>query len=343
MEQAELAWPKGDQPGSSEYIRSVPESISSVLKTLLPKDIQDMVTGIFSITPNVGVTGRYQVSLDNSPPLFLRLTARMGYMQLETDLIRHAFAAGAAVMPAMRCEAVTVKECELRLDLRRFQPGDHPERTLKDTLSIARELKILHQSLRSFGGAVEVKDHALKRFARFQKISEQIAEGEISISLPKALHDWFYKEVQWLQGFAAHVIQPIDMIEDENSQCVHGEPTPANTLLTTDRAFFIDFEESVHIFATPLWDIAYLVQRNLLVNDADVATIGGWLEAVQQECGYSCQGVFEYMQGIAWSLLMMIIDFAEHQIETPVGECVKFKQLAIQAEELAAALPHWSK
>jgi hypothetical protein len=339
MEKAELAWPEGDRPPADagfHYVLTAERQ--ALLLALLPAALAGQVTAIRAIaTTDALAGGRYMLELDDGAPLFLRATTRLGDGATERALVDHAAAYGVSVVPYTHMEAMEVGGYRLRVDLRSFRSGRHPEAA--DAPALAAELRRLHDALAGFPGRDTIRANARVRFARLQAFSDELALGHTP-PLTDQLAAWFASHGAWATECAAE-LSPLSMIEAADAQCLHGEVTPANLLMDGQKPVLIDFEEATHVFATPLWDLATLVQRLLLVDDPPKKVVCTRIANVEAAYGRSLCGLFNAMRSVAWATTMMILDSAAAGVAAPVSECVKFHRLERQAATLSKTIPKY--
>lgn len=104
-------------------------------------------------------------------------------------------------------------------------------------------------------------------------------------------------------------------------------------------AVLVDFEESVHVFAPPAWDLAFLVQRFCLCDDPSPSVARLRLSVVADAYGGPLPGLATMMRQAAWFSMATIIDLRMSQgVITPVDEYDKFVRLARQTHAFEGVL-----
>jgi hypothetical protein len=104
-------------------------------------------------------------------------------------------------------------------------------------------------------------------------------------------------------------------------------------------AVLVDFEESVHVFGPPAWDLAFLVQRFCLCDDPSPSVGLQRLAVVAEAYGGPLPGLATMMRQAAWFSMATIIDLRmSHGVVTPMDEYDKFVRLARQARAFEGVL-----
>ena len=119
------------------------------------------------------------------------------------------------------------------------------------------------------------------------------------------------------------------------AQGIHGEVHPGNVIFSpAGEVVLVDFEESVHHFTAPSWDLAFFVQRFCLGDGPDEALLRDRLAVVAEQYGTSLQGLSLTMRQIAWYSVLMLAYYRLNQVVSPRSEYDKFVRLERQARTL---------
>ena len=120
----------------------------------------------------------------------------------------------------------------------------------------------------------------------------------------------------------------------EGAQCLHGEVHCANVIFDDGRAVLVDFEESVHTFAPPDWDLAFMVQRFCLEDRPAHAPARERVASMEEAYGSPLPPLAAMMRQTAWFSIAKIVALRSFwDIETPAPEHRKFVALEHQAQE----------
>jgi len=83
------------------------------------------------------------------------------------------------------------------------------------------------------------------------------------------------------------LLTDLDLLE-ENAQMIHGDMNYGNVLLDTetDTPVFIDFEDSASSWLSPLYDIAFVIQRFILVHEVKIPSLflDSFIEGYRSSC-----------------------------------------------------------
>ena len=342
LEQAEFAWPGGDNPGElnfeesvcSDYAKYILRSLEKVFPSWSAEDCR-----VTSLYPTDGIVGRYRIT---SPEdiLFVRISSRMGHPILEKEVVDYLVVDGVSVNSIIYSEKIEWQGKTYRLDVRPFLDGRHFDGSNDDVGMLAGTLRILHRSFKTFRGEGRVKDLASKRYRRLSRIMELVAHSlrvrRFDIFAEYAI--WTKENEDWLNEMAEQFDPKIQC--HAAAQCLHGEIHPGNVVFLADGApVLLDFEESVHVYAPPSWDLAFFVQRFSLSDNPDRVTLMDRLELIAKEYGRPLPKLAETMRQASWLAMAVIFDlYITYNIVTPLSEYEKFVRLERQARNLEGIL-----
>lgn len=338
---AEFAWPGGDRPGEVAFHHAVPDAAAQAIMDGLAHrwpEIAEKEVSLRALQPVEGPVGRYRLATRRGA-WFVRVSARWGNPSLEQAITEHLGRCGVAVNPLLVAGAsVAWQGRRFRADVRPLIEGRHFNGSVKDMQAVARALADCHRAFRSFARAHEVRASAAARFARLARLCDRLSEAVRS-----GCFELFGNGAAWAaahRDWLAELLQEFDRYRDQASQaqCVHGEVHPGNVLfLVRDgAAVLVDFEESVHLFLPPVWDVAFMAQRFCLRDEPTPAAVRERLASFHEAYGYRGSSLAPMMRHIAWVSVMTIVDlWLTDGILTPVSEYEKFFALAQQAQRYA--------
>ncbi|MBI5628283.1 MAG: phosphotransferase [Candidatus Rokubacteria bacterium] len=294
-----------------------------------------------ALQPSDGPAGRYRLSTSQGE-WFVRVTTRQGRSALEKTLTDFLAERGVSVNPLVLAGRSLLWEGrEYFIDVRPFIDGRHFNGSSEDLRRLAGTLSACHRALAAFPKAEEIRLAAKDRAARHEAIRMSIAEsverGRFDVFAELAV--WATGHREWLVEMAARFNPSFD--EMPGAQCVHGEIHEGNALFRNrdGAAVLVDFEESIHLFAPPAWDLAFLVQRFCLRDQPALPEARRRVALVAEGYGQPLPGLATMMRQAAWFTMATILDLrARHGIATPEDECGKFVRLERQALAYAEVL-----
>lgn len=329
--EAEFAWAGGDRPRDTAFGHAVgPEVARRIIEAvpdrlLNPADREG--ARLTALAPGGGLVGRYRLQT-GAFDAFLRVTARWGAPQREADVVDHLARLGESVNPMLACGVPVqdpAREHRLRMDIRpMLGAGTHFTGDERELESLGRSLCGVHRALAAYPNAGAIAWQARERFARLQALSEGFARNPRAMAEGlEPYREWIRTNAEWCAAAAAEV-GPSLLADVDDAQCVHGEPHQANVLFVDGHAILLDFEETVHLYVSPRWDLAFAVQRFVLAGEPDEGERSRRLAALEHGYGAPVFDQFA-LRCVAWTTLLIVFDLWQRQrIRTPLSECDKF-------------------
>ncbi|MGB0383237.1 MAG: phosphotransferase [Ardenticatenaceae bacterium] len=336
ISEAELAWPSGDRPGDLKFNHELPSSVSNAINLALHSTyLLNQVGGgqLHALCPPKGVIGRYKLSTREGK-WFIRVSSRWGQPEIEKAITDYLIKQGVKINPLLVSgEKVYWNGQVFRLDVRPMIEGRHFNGSTEDIAEVAATLRACHSALLNFPEADRVTQTTSARYRHLAKIRDLIAETlegqKNDLFVERAT--WADSHRDWLSDMVAHFDPSFDQYL--GAQCIHGEIHPANVLYSREgSAILIDFEESVHVFAPPVWDFAFLVQRFCLHDNPAASVVRQRLSVITEAYGRPLPNLAMMMRQIAWFSMAIIVDLRISQsVVTPLSEYDKFVRLERQA------------
>jgi Ser/Thr protein kinase RdoA (MazF antagonist) len=229
----------------------------------------------------------------------------------------------------------------LRVDVRPEITGRHFDGSAADLRSLAGVLAACHAALARFDGSAAVRAAASARYRRLAAVREEIgaavAGGDLGLFAEQAA--WAARHRDWLLEMAGQFTARLD--ELPGAQCLHGEVHPGNVLFRSgdDGAVLVDFEESVHVFAPPAWDLAFLVQRFCLGDDPAPGVARRRVSTAADAYAGPWPRLAPMMRQAAWFSVAVIVEArTAYGVITAADEYDKFVRLERQARAFEEAL-----
>lgn len=341
---AEFGWPGGDRPGELNFrFNPSPDDGQAVFEALR-QELPGLKTEdacLKALTPPDGVVGRYRLGCALGE-YFVRISTREGMPRLENAILAHLAAQGAQVNPLLAAGKIfSLNGRTYRLDLRPLIDGRHFNHSEEDLASVAAALRVCHDSLSDFPESAVIRANAVGRSRKLVQARDALTEM-IRMDRFGALGtaaSWASRHREWLQEMTELFNPELHLLPD--AQVLHGEIHPGNVLFLRDsgQAVLLDFEESVHIFAPPSWDLAYLIQRFCLTEGQTAGDIERSIGIVSRHYGQPLPPLAGMMRQAAWTAMAVIADLhISGGVVTPVEEYDKFVRLERQARRLEGVL-----
>ncbi len=341
---AELAWPGGDRPGLPAFACEPPVAVvDSIREALGPAFAPALAPGVRlgALRAPDGPVGRYRLVTPDGV-WFVRVSSRWGDPELERSITGHLAHRGVTVNPLLVAgRRLSWHGRVFRVDVRPMIPGRHFEGTADDLARVAATLGACHRALVDVPHAAAVRATASRRNKRLAEIRDLIATAldREAFDAFGARAPWAIEHRDWLRDLTRHFTPRLD--ESAGAQVLHGEVHPGNVMFRAEdgAAVLVDFEESVHVFAPPAWDLAFLVQRFCLRDDPPSSVALRRLSAVAEAYGAPVPALATMMRQAAWFSVAAVVELqVSHGVVTPVSEYDKFVRLARQACSLEGVL-----
>ena len=336
--EAEFGWPDGDRPGPLDFQHKPPVAVSRAILTSIADQLpaaSDPGARLRGLHSSSHPVGAYRLSVAEDV-WFVRVTSRLGVPELETAVLDQLKHAGTPVnAPVLTDARLTWDGREHRVDVRPLILGRHFNGSLADLAALAATLGSLHRALEEFPQSGQVRQAAAARHEKLAEAQSMIARaattGEFEIFGSEA--PWAECQVEWLTEMADGFTPFLDRVE--GAQCLHGEVHSGNVIFADDGpAILLDFEESVHSFAPPDWDLAFMVHRFCLEDWPDRALLRERLATIEQAYGSPLPPLAAMMRQTAWFSVAKIVALRTFwDIESPAPEHRKFVALERQARE----------
>ncbi len=288
-----------------------------------------------------GPVGRYRlVTSDGS--WFVRVSSRWGNPELERSIASHLAAKGVSVNSLLVAGRPLRWDGQVfRVDVRPMLVGRHFDGSADDLRSLASTLAACHRALIGFSGAPAVRAAASARNQRLAKVRDLIVAAleRDGFGVFAEHVSWAIAHRDWLSAMTAQFEPRLD--EYPHAQCLHGEIHPGNVVFRSNdgAAVLVDFEESVHVFAPPAWDLAFLVQRFCLFDDPSPSVRLQRLSVVANAYGGPLPDLTAMMRQAAWLSIAAIVDLRRSQgAVTPTDEYDKFVRLERQTRAFEGVL-----
>jgi hypothetical protein len=342
--EAEFAWPGGDRPGPPDFEHEPPPAVASAVTRALASAFPAATepdARLHTLRPPTGPVGRYRLATARGA-WFVRVSTRWGNPELERALTTELAARGVCVNPLLVAgRPLQWNDDVLRVDVRPMITGRHFGGAPAELQRLAATLGACHHALVDSPRATAVRAVASARYERLAKIRDLVVDAvkREAFEVFGEQAAWARRHRDWLGTMADRFEPRLD--ERAEAQCLHGEVHPGNVLFRADdgAAVLVDFEESVHVFAPPAWDVAFLVQRFCLFDDPAPARARERLALVSRAYGPRVVDLAGMMRQAAWFSIAAILDMRLSQgIATPVAEYDKFVRLERQARAFEGVL-----
>lgn len=335
LKKAEYGWQNGKAPeGNLCFNTLVPDNVATIISKVVKrylKNNQD-IRFIHCLYNQDTFAGSYCVTTSKTK-WFVRITSRTGDVKLESDLLDYLSRRG--VSANLICFSTTIqddKKREYRLDIRPFISGQHFTGTTDELESLLLHLGHLHKVLNEFPGSTVIKKKAAARYNTLKKmwnhVHRAVSTGQFDIFHEAEL--WAENNRVGLEKMARHFKPDFHLSED--AQPLHGELHTGNVVFEGIHPVFIDFEESIQIYASPLWDLAYVIQRFCFWENPTTEQLADRCRLVLRKFEPDVNYLINMMRQSAWLSITVLLDLRLNKnVVSPVSEYEKF----IEMESLA--------
>lgn len=348
MKHVELWNPNSDRMSAGKD--RLPDSLFEVLRSAIlrvPSISVDAKTVVeASITPLIVMqppTGRYKMVWPGGG-VFVRVTNRVGKPDLEAAISNCARNAGATANPVLAFGSLAWNGRRYRWDVQALIEGRFFSGELSELRLLAAVLAKTHKALADFPRSAEVRKAASERSTSLKctldNLSHACQQGDYARY--GSLESWTREHSEWLVSLCART--SLDFHERAEAQTLHGEVHAGNVIFVTgqesggeEAAWLVDWEESRHVYATPWWDVAWLIQRFVLADNPMSGVLSSRLEAVQDGYGQPLPPLRELggiMRDAACQSIAVLYDWFDEGLEAPAPEFEKFYTLDNQAQAL---------
>lgn len=139
--------------------------------------------------------------------------------------------------------------------------------TPSDFYELGKQLSHLHQHLKSYPNKEKVIARSLTRMAQLRTCWQDVLDKKGLSGIPELP----------LYIVSNEKLEALDILL-KNPEHIHGDLNRGNILFTKNKSktscFFIDFEDSLYSYFNPLQDLAFVIERLILVNSN--ATFEQW-------------------------------------------------------------------
>jgi hypothetical protein len=232
-------------------LEAVPATLDSSFGRIFPGARVQRVRGI-STRP----FGHYIVLAPNATPwLYAKLLPTHAADRLkQADVLARACAEAGLVVPVLR-------QCHVLTDLPNstllvfdFLSGRAPEPALIDPERLGYDLAVLHAAMRPLGPALGLPSATAAWIGALEHRRRAVLAGQTVAPTPAWAAELL---TRWTENAAAALDSP--------TAC-HGDLHAGNILISqSGRPMFLDFEDALHSFLWPGFDIAKLIERLFLV------------------------------------------------------------------------------
>lgn len=366
MKEAEFGWKTTDTPSILAFNNDVPNPIQQViiqtinahypitapytLKSL--EATTDSPIGRYKLSQQATLVGHHGTSeiirsekpinkresqlIKKDNEVFVRVTSKIGLPVLEQEITQYLVDADISINPIILAGIDLMwHDTQLRLDIRPLVTGAHFNYSVDEFRSLCLTLHDCHQALKDFPLKEAIKAQAKSRFSKMYRYFESIIPklAEVHAELFPEHHTWAKNNIDCFQRMTAEFNPNFHLVDD--AQCLHGEIHLGNVIFNDKQAILIDFEEAVYTFASPTWDIAYLLQRFCYDALEDSHQQDQFLAIASEIFTFERLAIHKMMQQLAWfSLATLLYQRHINDTRAPLSEYQKFVRLEAQAREL---------
>ena len=189
---------------------------------------------------------------------------------LAERVVKHLAVEISSVVPALSTEEniIDYKGAKASLIIYPYISQYNTKKASVFISAIAHELAALHASLHEIYNKDKIEEASKSRMSSLQKIWGDIQNASFSFDIPRDAREILLKNK--LSLFDIFLLNP---------QVIHGDLNRRNILFTKDEnkstpnVFFIDFEDCLHTYSSPLQDVAFVIERFIFTEPLTILQI----------------------------------------------------------------------
>ncbi len=325
IREAEYAWPDASVPGKLEFVYPVSETQKKIIFDTLEKEanLQELKSASLSaLQPVNGLVGKYQLTLHNEHYFVSVSERKRGFDEekqvidylLENEMqLSNYYVIGLSFLNS---------NTNFYLSINKFLPGEHFGGGIDQLRQLCIAVKQCHRLLKKYPGASRISQNTLRRI-------------NLLLDSEKLLRDELMKDGRNMNSAMMDIMNASDLseLEASHAQVVHGEIHRGNVIFIDNQAVLIDFEECVHSYFSPLWDVAYLFQRFCLFDWPNEHQYKERLSVIKSYFDLDESCLFHYMR-LAIKLIILVAHYNDviGSYRTPLREYDKFIKLYAQID-----------
>lgn len=314
----------------------VPDEIAGIIMSGVKGYFQpDDVKAIQSLHNCQTVAGSYCV-VAAKRKWFVRVSSRIGDILLESRVLDYLSGQNDGVNPILFSTSVRDDGGrKYRLDIRPFIDGRHYTGGMDELKSLLLNLDRLHGMLKKIPDKTKIKNNAAQRYGQLAGMGDSIRQGLAAGNLDffKEAQSWANTHQDWLNRMADGFQPDFHLASD--AQPIHGEVHTGNVVFNDDGLVFIDFEETIHTYASPAWDLAYVIQRFCFWGNPSPSLLADRCRLLDEQFDFDLKQLAEMMHQVSWFSIAVLLDLRWNQgVVSPVSEYEKFVILEARADIL---------
>ncbi len=337
--EVDASWNYAQPSGAIAFRHKVPAVVEqAILESVGTRLPQAQKAKLLSISETSDPAGHFCLSSGDAK-WFLRISRRQRKdPMLEDKIVAFVAKSGIPVpLPQIKGLKLAWKGHDYLVYVFPFLAGRHYDGSDKDLRDTALLLKRLHQVLKECPFEKEIKKAALATASRLENAQRAIREALERNNFMSCfeLADWAQQNREWL----AQMSEQFDpyLCRRKGAQVVHGDFHSGNIMFTgSDRIILTDFEETPDAFFSPVFDVAYLVQRFAFYGNPSEQRTLQRLQIIKSAYGPLPEDLKEMMRQVCWYLIALIFDRClRRESIVPAAECDKFVRLEKLTEKIS--------
>lgn len=137
----------------------------------------------------------------------------------------------------------------------KYIDGRFIQATESDLTTLGKSIAFLHNKLSEIPSKKIIKKETNARLDNLQRIREDISKGNCvcgpsPLKLKELSKD---NSISFTKNYT-------------EAQPLHGDLNPGNMIMMDSNVFFLDFEDTIHSFLCPFYELAYVIERIILVS-----------------------------------------------------------------------------
>jgi thiamine kinase-like enzyme len=193
-------------------------------------------------------------------------------------------------------------------------------RNTEEMYSIGKEVGRMHKMMQSYPHIENVIEDGRKKNRFLYRQLQNIKTNKISSLIS-------YEAILLIKSFP---YEEFNLLED-SPKMIHGDLNMGNIIfdMSKKRPIIIDFEDSISSWLNPIYDVAFIIQRFVLLNNNSLELSSSFISGYKKYYDINIQygQLYSMLKIISIRALLVLSTLNKEEIESYEGEVEKFVNL----------------